>query len=258
MLSIEIRLMAVASVLAIVLGLAGVAVLGSGVARAQEPQPQPQPEDGMLEVDPDGPAPQPVLFGDVSTTDDFFDALDAAGFGPLALQEIAVTQPWIPMPGAGLLSLEGALVEVYALSVADAELAIGNLSGENSTFQPPANVTIWRGLEFILVLRDAPSQPAVESLISSIVGGPALLTIAGPAPFLPPPAVPGADDGDSLIPDAVSHTAAPEALPATGNGGVAKDGSGSVAAIALALGVVGAVGVSLAAFGLRRRRAERV
>ena len=81
MLSLEIRLMVVASVLAIVLGLAGVAVLGSGVARAQEPQPQPQPEDGVLEVDPDGPAPQPVLFGDVSTTDDFFAALDAAGFG---------------------------------------------------------------------------------------------------------------------------------------------------------------------------------
>jgi hypothetical protein len=257
MLSLEIRLMVVASVLAIVLGLAGVAVLGSGVARAQEPEPEPRPENGVVEVDPDGPAPQPVLFGDVSTTDDFFDALDAAGFGPLALQEIAVTQPWIPMPGAGLLALEGALVEVYVLSAADVELAIGNLAGENAAFQPPVNATIWRGLEFILVLRDAPSQPDVEDLINSIIGMPALLTIGNPPMFLPPP-VPAADDGDSLIPVAIADTAAPEALPATGNGGVAKDGSGSVAAIALALGAVGAVGVSLAAFRLRRRRTERV
>ena len=258
MLSLEIRLMVVASVLAIVLGLAGVAVLGSGVARAQEPQPQPQPEDGVLEVDPDGPAPQPVLFGDVSTTDDFFAALDAAGFGPLALQEIAVTQPWIPMPGAGLLALEGALVEVYALSAADAELAIGNLSGDGAAFQPPANVTIWRGLEFILVLRDAPSQPDVEDVISSIVGGPALLTIAGPPLILPPPTVPGADDGDSLVPVAIADTAAPEALPATGTGGLDDNGAGSLGAITLAVSVMSVSGLSLVAFWLRRRRTERV
>ena len=255
MLSLEIRMMLVASVLAIVLGLAGVVALGSGVAKAQEGEPQ--PEDGMLEVDPDGP-PVPTLFADVNTMDEFFDALDAAGFGPPVLQEIAVSQDWIPVSGAGLLSIEGALVEVYALSAAQAEEAIGNLSGEGAAFQPPANATIWRGVEFILVLRDAPSQPDVEGVISSIVGPPALLTIAGPPLILPPPAVPGADDGDSLNPAATSSPTAPEALPATGNGGVDKNGSGSTGAIALAIGVVSALGVAVAGTMIRRRRTERV
>ena len=256
MLSLEIRSMLVASLVAIIVGVAGIVIFGGGVAVAQEGEPQPQPEDGVVDVEPDGP-PEPTLFGDVSTLDDFFDALDSSGHGPLVLQEIAVTQPWIAVPSAGLLSLDGALVEVYALSADQADEAIGNLSGDGAAFQPPANATIWRGLEFILVLRDAPSQLDVQDVISSIVGGPALLTIAGP-PLLPPPAVPGADDSDSLNPVAISADGAPEALPATGNGGVAKDGSGSVAAIALALGAVGAVGVSLAAFRLRRRRSERI
>lgn len=256
MLSLEIRSMLVAGLLAIIVGVAGIVLLGGGVAEAQEGEPQPQPEDGVVDVEPDVD-PQPTLFGDVNTLDDFFDALDTAGYGPVVLQEIAVTQPWIPVPGAGLLALEGALVEVYALSAADAELAIGNLSGDGAAFQPPANATIWRGLEFILVLRDAPSQLDVQDVISSIVGGPALLTIAGP-PLLPPPAVPGADDSDSLNPVAISADGAPEALPATGNGGVAKDGSGSVAAIALAVSVVSAIGVAGAAATIRRRRSERI
>ena len=212
-------------------------------------------EDGVLEVDPDGP--QPVLFGDVSTMDDVFNALDAAGYGPVALQEIAVILPWIPVPSAGVLLLDGASVEVFALSAAQAEEAIGNILGEGATFQPPANATVWRGLEFVLVLRDAPSQPDVEDLINSIVGMPALLTIAGPLLFLPPP-VPAADDGDSLVPVAIADTAAPEALPATGNGGLDGNGAGSVTAIALAASVVGIAGLSLSVFAVRRRRTARI
>lgn len=250
MLRIEVRSLLAAGALALVVGLLSVAVLGSGVATAQEaPEPKPETGERTVDEDPDG-RPQPTLFGDVNTLDDLFDALDEADLGPLALQEIAVMQPWIAVASAGVLVLEGAQVEVYALSVVEAEEAIGNLSGENASFQPPANVTIWRGLEFILILRDAPANPTVEALISNIVGSPALLTIAGP---LPPPVVPGSDDDASTGPVAIEDPPAPEALPATGSGGVADGGTMSALAIAVLAVVGGSLGLVMTTLAVRRR-----
>ena len=163
--------------------------------------------------------PTPVLFGDVNTVDEFFAALTDSGFGPLALQEIGVIQPWIPVPSAGILVLEGAQVEVYQLTAAEAEEAIGNLTGDDAAFQPPANATVWRGLEFVLILQDAPNQSAVEQLISSIVGPPALLTIAGPLP-LPLPEPDAGADGDAADQPDAAVADPPAALPASGSGGL--------------------------------------
>ena len=59
MLSLEIRSMLVASLVAIIVGVAGIVVLGGGVAVAQEGEPQPQPEDGVVDVEPDVD-PQPT------------------------------------------------------------------------------------------------------------------------------------------------------------------------------------------------------
>ena len=72
----------------------------------------------------------------------FFDAVVEAGFGPLTLQEIAVTQPWISVPNAGVLILDGAQAEVYAISAAQVDEAIDNISGRTASFQPPANATV--------------------------------------------------------------------------------------------------------------------
>lgn len=183
--------------------------------------------------------PQPTLFADVNTSADFFAALEAGGYGPLALQEIGVLTPWIPVVSDGILILEGASVEVYSMTEAEAEAAIGNITGDDASFQPPTDATVWRGPAFILILQDAPNQAAVEALITSIVGPPALATIAGP---LPPP--PPDDDG--------AGTDAPVALPIVGSGGLADgalaDGGGSVplwiivmAAVLAGAGLAGAL-----------------
>ncbi|PZC44641.1 MAG: hypothetical protein DK306_001754 [Chloroflexi bacterium] len=198
--------------------------------------------------EPDADGPQPTSFADVHTSADFLAALANGGYGPLALQEIGVLTPWIPVVSDGILVLEGASIEVYSMTAAQAEEALGNISGEGGAFHPPANATIWRGLEFILILRDAPNQAAVEALITSIVGPPALATIAtGPLP-LPPPAG-GGDDGTDA-PRAEPDP--PMALPASGSGGLADvdlAGAGSndvplwVIVMASALAAAGVAGV---------------
>lgn len=196
--------------------------------------------------------PMPVLFGDVNTLDDFFAALTEAGFGPLALQEIGVVQPWIPVASAGILILDGAQVEVYQLSASEATTAIGNLTGEGAAFQPPANVTIWQGLEFVLILRDAPNQFAVQELITSIVGPIALATIAG---LPPPPPDAGADGDDAVQPEVVADP--PAALPTTGSGGIVGTDSNGVSVWWITAGAGLAVAVALGAVGLRTGRFRR-
>ena len=191
--------------------------------------------------------PRPTLFADVNTSADFFAALEAGGYGPLAQQEIGVLTAWIPVISDGILILEGASIEVYSTTAAQAEEAMGNISGEGGAFQPPANATVWRGLEFILILRDAPNQAAVEELITSIVGSPTLATIAtGPLP-LPPPA-----DGGDGTDTPTAEPDPPMALPASGSGGLADvdlAGGGSndvplwVIVMASALAAAGLAGV---------------
>ena len=156
-------------------------------------------------VDPDGGSEDGEVTGvQPPTLAAFFDAVVEAGFGPLTLQEIAVMQPWIPVPGAGILILDGAQAEVYALSAAQAEEAIGNISGEAAPFQPPADATVWRGQELIVILRDAPSHPAIEAALSNILGGPVLATITGSP--LPPP-VGGPGEGPPLVATSVEALA---------------------------------------------------
>ncbi|MCZ6545791.1 MAG: CHRD domain-containing protein [Chloroflexi bacterium] len=199
-------------------------------------------------VDPDEgedvPGPQPI------SLDAFLEAVVAAGFGPLQLQEIAVTQPWIPVPGAGILILDGAQAEVYSLSAVQAEQAIGNISGEASAFQPPANAAVWRSLELIVILRDAPSNSPVAAALFNILGSPVLATITGGGP--PPPS--GGDDGAVPDPDTGEESVdRPVALPNTGTGGLAEDGPGSGLALSLlATGI--AVTALLAGLSLWRRR----
>ncbi len=185
-----------------------------------------------------------------SSLGDFFDEIVAAGFGPLVLQEIAIIQPWIPVPSAGILVLDGAQAEVYSLSVVEAEQAIGNISGDGAPHQPPANTTVWRGLELIVVLQDAPNHPGVEAALSRILGSPVLATIAGGLP----PGI-GGDDGAVPEPAADEETVDnPAILPATGSGGLADDGAGSgFERVLLTAGV--ATALTVAGLLARRRRA---
>ncbi len=193
---------------------------------------------------PDPPGPPPL------SLDAFLEAVVDAGFGPLQLQEIAVTQPWIPVPSAGVLILAGAQAEVYSLSAAQAEQAINNISGEAPAFQPPANATVWRSLELIVILRDAPSNSVIEAALFNILGPPVLATITG---GVPPPPGSGEDDGAVPEPTTGESVDAPELLPNTGNGGLAGDGQGSGLVLSLlAAGI--AVTASLAGLTLRRRR----
>ena len=202
-------------------------------------------------VDPDEgedvPGPQPI------SLDAFLDAVVAAGFGPLQLQEIAVTQPWIPVPGAGILILDGAQAEVYSLSAVQAEQAIGNISGEASAFQPPANAAVWRSLELIVILRDAPSNSPVAAALFNILGSPVLATITGGVP--PPPPTSGGDDGAVPEPDTGEESVdGPVALPNTGSGGLADAAPGSGLARSL-LGAGIAVAMLLVGLIVWRRRA---
>ena len=209
------------------------------------PAPPPVDPDSGSEGD-EVPGPQPI------SLDAFLDAVVAAGFGPLQLQEIAVTQPWIPVPGVGILILDGAEAEVYALSADQAEEAIGNISGEASVFhQPPANATVWRSLELIVILRDAPSNSTVEAALDNILGFSVVATITG---IPPPPPTSGGDDGAVPEPDTGEESVdRPVALPNTGTGGLAEDGPGSgLVPSLLAAGI--AVTALLAGLSLWRRR----
>jgi len=116
------------------------------------------------------------------------------------------------------------LVATAEQRVTTVEAARAEFAGDEADFQPPANATVWRGLEFVLVLRDAPNQSEIEQLISSIVWSPALLTIAGALP-LPLP-LPTPDAGTDDQPVAVADP--PAALPASGSGGLgAPDSDGT-------------------------------
>jgi hypothetical protein len=64
--------------------------------------------------------------------------------------------------------------------------------------QPPGNVEVWLNGTAFIILLDAPQQPAVSDAISALIGHPQFSTIAVSLP--PPP---------------------PDALPTTGNGGLA-------------------------------------
>jgi hypothetical protein len=79
-------------------------VSGTAAVWAQEGE---EPEEETQESGPEE-EPMPTPFGDVDTLDEFLAALTEAGFGPMTLQEIAVAHPWIPVPGAGMLVLDGA------------------------------------------------------------------------------------------------------------------------------------------------------
>lgn len=168
------------------------------------PAPPFDPDSGSESGDLSGVQP--------ATLGAFLDAVVEAGFGPLQLQEIAVTQPWIPVAGAGILILDGAQAEVYSLSAAQANEAVANISGEAGRFQPPANATVWRGEELIVVLRDAPSHPTIAAALSGILGSPVLATITGPP--LPPPPVGGPGEGAPLV--ATSVAALADALRSAG------------------------------------------
>ena len=148
-------------------GLAALLVAGVAVAsfwpdgRVAAQEGEEEPTEMEVERPPEEPDGDETIQSDLS---DVLQALEDAGL-PGALQEIAVQQPWIPVPGAGILALNGASAEVYVLSVVEAEQAIGNISGENAAFQPPANATIWRQLTMIVILQDAPSHPEIEQTL---------------------------------------------------------------------------------------------
>ncbi len=209
-----------------------VAVTTTGAGPTEEPTDDPIPVEPPGDI---GDGVSPAALGD------FLDDLAAAGV-PVLLQEIAVIQPWIPVPSAGVLVLDGAEAEVYALSAPEAELAIGNISGDNAAFQPPANATVWRATELIVILREAPSHPAAERTLTGILGSPLLATIAG---GVPPTG--GTDTGAVEEPVVDEAGGSPGALPNTGSGGVADDpGAGPRAAWPAGIAVVVALLAGLA------------
>ena len=208
------------------------------VPGSARPAPRPVDPDSGSEGD-DVTGVQPPSLGD------FLDAVVEAGFGPLQLQEIAVTQSWIPVAGAGILILDGAQAEVYSLSAAQADEAIANISGDASAFLLPANATVWRGEELIVILREAPSHPAVEAALINILGSPVLATITGGIP----PAT-GGDDVAVPEPAAGEEGDGPVLLPNTGSGGLADAGS----ALVLRLLAAGIAAIALlASLALWRR-----
>lgn len=201
-----------------------------------EPTEEPIPietTDEPIPLEPPGGDGQVVS---PASLDAFFDALDAAGV-PVILQEIAVTRPRIPVPSAGILVLDDAQAEVYSLTALEAEVAIANISGENAAFQPPANATLWRATELIVILLDAPSHPGADLTLSGILGSPILATITGGG--LPPPVI-GTDVDEVEEPTGDDSSGSPVALPATGSGGLAAD-EGWDQRTALAAALVAAV-----------------
>lgn len=139
--------------------------------------------------------------------------------------------------------MDGAQAEVYSLSAVQAEQAIGNISGEASAFQPPANAAVWRSLELIVILRDAPSNSPVAAALFTILGFPVLATITGGVP----PPTSGGDDG--AVPEPTTGEESVDAsmlLPNTGSGGLALDRPGSGLALSLlAAGFAATAGLTL-------------
>lgn len=189
----------------------------------------PKPETPVLVLEPS-----------VGTVAEFLAALEAAGL-PSALQGIGILRPEIGVPSVGQVQLDGATIEVYDLgSVAAAEDLVNSLRGE--TVVLAGNVTYWVGGQIAVVLTNAPANPDVQQIITSIVGSPVLLTITGPTPILP-------DTGDDTATDGL----VPETFPATGSGGLAEDDDSP--AIALWAGVGAALLTALVlTLGLWRRR----
>lgn len=202
------------------------------------PSERPEP----FEEEPDGPVL--VLKPGAGTVSEFLDGLDAAGV-PAALREIAITRAEIPVSSAGQIGADGTTIEVYDLgSEAAAEMLLNALRSEGSVLS--ANVTYWVAGQIAVVLTEAPSHPDLESTISSIVGPPALLTIA----TLPPPST-DTSGGDGAV--------VPEVLPSTGTGGVGEPSSGISAWLWVAIsgGFTLLVAVGLMATGLRLSRRPR-
>ncbi len=191
--------------------------------------------------------PLPIINPTAGTVSEFLDALDEAGL-PTALQEIAILRPEIGVPGAGQIPVDGSLIQIIDLgSVAAGEELVNALRSEGAVLS--ANVTYWVSGQIAVVLTEAPSNPSVEQTLSGILGSPVLLTIASPPPLLP------GSDGD----DAADQTGevTPEALPATGDGGIGEDG-GDVS-VWVWIGVVFGVAALtvVAALSMRRRAGAR-
>ena len=178
----------------------------------------------------------PTLFSEFATVTEFLATLDAVGL-PSALQEIALSRDGIPVPSAGRIAADGAAIEIYQLDGPDAVAAVfdGFRVEGATTFQPPANATLWGSGVLLIILVNAPTSPALEADLRAILGDPELATIAG------------------LLP--------PGSLPSTGSGGLAASDSAAareVAAWAVAVGVLVALALSGYALDRRLRRRARI
>ena len=188
-----------------------------------------------------GPRAEPVIepepVAGPTTLAELFTALAAAGL-PTALQEIAIQRDGIPVSSAGRIPVGTAAIEPYQLESAAAVEATLDRFRADDGVPPPANATIWGPGALIVILINAPENPALEATLNEILGFPAIATIAGLPPPPPPP------------PPAVS----PEALPSTGSGGDNVDDNppawvwGVIGAVAGAAVLVGV------AYSLWRRR----
>lgn len=202
------------------------------------PTERPEP----FEEEPDGPIL--VLEPGVGTVSEFLAGLEATGV-PAALREIALTRAEIPVSSAGQIGADGTTIEVYDLgSAAAGEMLLNALRSEGSVLS--ANVTYWVAGQIAVVLTEAPSHLDLQDTISSIVGPPALLTIA----TLPPPSTDTSGGDGELV---------PEVLPSTGTGGVGDRSSGISAWLWVAIsgGFTLLVAVGLMAAGSRLSRRPR-
>ena len=152
---------------------------------------------------PTEPQPQPLP---PATAADLLAAITAqTGLSTQVLQTFAaVTQPFVPVPGTAA-QIGTAYTEIYELPTPEAIKTITVGLQFDGTITPPANATLWAIGQLLVILTDAPSHLAEQDAISAVIGGPLVLTIAGPL-------LPGT--GGEVPPP-------PAALPNTGSGGLA-------------------------------------
>ena len=161
-----------------------------------------------------GPRAEPVIetepVAGPTTLAELYTALEAAGL-PTSIQEIAIQRDGIPVSSAGRILVGTAAIEPYQLESAAAVEATLDRFRADGGVPPPANATIWGSGSLIVILINAPENPALEATLNEILGFPAIATIAG---LPPPPPTGGPGEGPPLI--ATSVEAIVEALRSTG------------------------------------------
>lgn len=183
-----------------------------------------------VETTLDSPRPRPDPAALDTTVAAVLDALKRERI-EAALSDVAVHRPFLPTDAlSAVLSAEGVSIEVFALLDPGAVTA----ALEDALAEPAlsAGFVIWtRGSTLVLVEGSGRAQAPLIDAISAVLGAPAFLGegVTGPTP-------------DPVVePDAP-----PEALPATGNGGLDDEEPpawvwGAIVAVAMGMVALGGV-----------------